>query len=214
MSDHRYIVNDVIYFTEEITLEFDFLIKFIYNNFVLDYMKMENENKELITGDEYDFEDSDGYKNYGEYYFSPGNKKIKYHYKINETMKDDFIDREDTHLCIEKFSRELKDYLSDKKNNYKNLKFTYDSIEFNNINKINSDPRGVRRLDWYMKYSPYKKIGIDKNNTHITFPQVIDVLYYIKSHKFEYWYELYISCDVKIISPSGIHICCSYDHGS
>lgn len=215
MADHTYIVDDTICFTDKIKYEFDTLIKFVYENFVLDHEKMENINKNLLNGAEYDHEDDDYNKRKKIHYFYPGNNELEYHYCDQKNIQDDFLHGDEKYIASRtKLLKELKEYFSDPNNNYANLKLAYASITLCNLCGINSDYRGVRKLDWCMLYTSEMTITSKLNSSYIMFPQIIKALYDIKSHKFEYWYELYIKCKIKNISPNAIGVYCIYDHGS
>lgn len=214
MSNHTFIINDTINFTDKITYEFDTLIKFIYENFVLDYKKMSDLNKNLINGDEYEFNGGE-YDKCWDIRFYPGYRQLEYLYCDRNNINDDILYDDDKYLVHKKkLIQELKEYISNNNNSYKNLKFTHKSIILENSSDINHDSRGITKLDWHMSYTRSKIIVPDPNNTHIMFSQIVDALYDIKSHKFEYWYELYSECDVEKISPNTINIHCVYDHGS
>jgi hypothetical protein len=52
-----------------------------------------------------------------------------------------------------------------------------------------------------------------KLSKEFTVEEMITATYNLKSHKFDYWYELF--CDTKIkIDNDKINVCLSFDHGS
>ena len=212
---HKYIVDDVLHFTEEDARdEFNTVIKFVYENIKLDYDKMAKENKNLIKGDEYDHEEDYNWECRGMQYDCDGEHTVKYRYTISEKLDNYEIDDDDKNEYIKrKILNELVEYFLDKTKKLDDLKFTFSRIRVDNMRGINEDPRGVRKLDWHLQYNYEVEVLPENNNANITFQQFIDALYDIKSHKFENWYELYCGCDV-LVDYTDMFVSCNYDHCS
>lgn len=211
--NHKYIVNNTLHFTEEIQNEVNTLVKFIYANYPLDYDLMVKENNNLINGSEYDHGEDNNRNNRYIDYDCNGKNNVKYHYNIPENLDDCDVCEHKKNSASYNILNELIEYFSDKTKQFGDLKFTYNTIDIANIRGINSDSRGVKKLDWHLLYKPVLNIVPENGSNHITLLQFVDSLYDIKSHKFENWYELYCGCDA-LLNSNTLIILCDYDHGS
>ena len=111
--------------------------------------------------------------------------------------------------CENKISSDLIEHIDNSRHKtIKDLKLNFDKIKLVNSNGMNNDERGNNtfetQLDFYDIY-------ILKNP--ITLLDFIDALYRIKSHKNDYWYELYCGVTVKAYD-SWLRLTFKFDHGS
>ncbi|BCS83705.1 hypothetical protein QLL95_gp0418 [Cotonvirus japonicus] len=178
------------------------VIGYIYDNFSLNYKKMEKlyENVEMdddqngpnpMTDDKYIY-------------------KFKYNY--------DFMNgNEDTYN--KKLLKELNEYLTNESPKKLKLEGIVKLTLMNDCG-VNEDDRGTQPLDSKLHFWPEYVIYNDKN---ITFHDLIIASYKIKSHKFENWYEMYCSrlnefyvlknSDGKKINKEILAVV-AFDHGS
>lgn len=207
-TKHKYIVDGILHLSTDKNKDMNTIIKYIYNNYRLDYDLMKNNNIDLIDNSKYDFEEDDYDKNWDICFDGCGTHTVKFEY-LNP--KFDYNGEHEENVSLELIA-ELDNYLK-----------TYDastlqigntnSILFSKENGINHDSRGVRKLDWIIKYSPV--CILQSSNDVIHFKNIMDALYTIKSHKFEYWYELYCDCQIADTKKGGdFYVACNYDHGS
>lgn len=90
-----------------------------------------------------------------------------------------------------------------------NIKFVLDKcVNLQNVNGFNKDHRGLDHMIIELPFVSNIKLGKE-----FTLEEMITTIYNLKSHKFDYWYELF--CDTKIkIDNDKIDVCLSFDHGS
>lgn len=90
-----------------------------------------------------------------------------------------------------------------------NIKFVLDKcVNLQNVNGFNEDHRGLDHMIIELPFETEIKL-----RKEFTLEEMITATYNLKSHKFDYWYELF--CDTKItIGGDKIDVCLSFDHGS
>eukprot|EP01084_Bolivina_argentea_P203953 348254_1 len=90
-------------------------------------------------------------------------------------------------------------------------------ICFVNPDGINDDHRGADHCKIHL---PFHGTQLIKKNQTVSFRNLVDIYFKSKSHKFDFWYELYSDCRVKMCHStydeqnSYMEITFSYDHGS
>ena len=127
-------------------------------------------------------------------------------------FNEDYDDDEDDDNNILKSS--IKDIMlliekTNKKIPISNIKFVLDKcVNLQNVNGFNKDHRGLDHMIIELPFESKIKLGKE-----FTLEEIITTIYNLKSHKFDYWYELF--CDTKIkIDNDRIDVCLSFDHGS
>jgi hypothetical protein len=143
-----------------------------------------------------------------EYYFDES-------LEIDNEYLDDCIIDEYYGERSDKFKKSVYDIIMNMLNNLDlNTSFdigSCDQIMFKNIRGINYDKRGTRDnilLPYHEKYT------ID---CPFTLDEFLTGYHKIKSHKFDYWYELYGKCKLKFEKINDLEtlvIECDFDHGS
>jgi len=130
--------------------------------------------------------------------------------KFNEKYDNDDDENDENNICKSK----IKDIMllikkTNKKIPISNIKFVLDKcINLQNVNGFN---KGHRGLDHMIIKLPFE--SSIKLSKEFTLEEMITSTYNLKSHKFDYWYELF--CDTKIIiDDDEIVVCLSFDHGS
>jgi hypothetical protein len=217
-ANNLYIYDDNIYST---------LIKYILERYQLDHDKMNGLHQGLTDKSHYDFED-DPYEDHFDIKFNPiylpnedddsdsdsdkdNDNKVNFDkdYIIDFIYKDNgIVDLSDDDDYNIKLINDLNDYLSTKSLN-ELIITNINNLSFYNVSGVNTDPRGIRRLDWKIPFNPSYEI---KDNA-ITLASVRDAIFNIKSHKFENWYEGFFG-DVTVAGPEPIEIIIRFDHGS
>lgn len=193
----------------------DDLIKYIYNSVTIDYVyTLENSvktkyynRKNICTGD-YDAEGECTNDTYGTCDFDDvmtTTKKI--HYKFNYHPDANFFYTDRILALNDKAMRTL----CGKKFNKIFLKCSK-KIIIKNIRGFNHDHRGSNHTKLHLDYPP--QITIKPKNGKISFKKFVYACFRIKSHKFDFWYELYRGVDTVIITDKTIEVHVNFDHGS
>lgn len=219
MSLHKYIINDTLRFTKYIYYEINVLMSYIYDNFPLDYNKMISKNNKLIVGDEYDYGPVDpmgdiDWDESGPVFNCDGNNNVEYYYLFSKNPIKRYIKNvydPNVELATKTITDELSNFFYVLNKNFDSLKFEYNNIQFMNKSGINRDSRGIRKIDWHISCNLCTKVE-KKNGKPITFLQVMDAVYDIKSHKFDNFYEEFNKCTV-LDGPkrNGITFVCKFD---
>lgn len=90
-----------------------------------------------------------------------------------------------------------------------NIKFVLNKcVNLHNVNGFNKDHRGLDHMIIELPFVSEIELG-----KKFTLEEIITAVYNSKSHKFDYWYELFSSTNVKI-GGNKINVCLSFDHGS
>ncbi len=198
-QNHEYISDNKLYLSKNKQKDFDTIIYYIYERFILDYDAMEKKYSDLIKTIDNSKE-----------VFECGNIYAKYDLKKTESK---FINNQ-IDLSLDLIN-ELDTYF--KLNNPNQLKL----VDFNTLIFINpkgtyQDKRGITKLDWLLQFHSKVYIMSERNNVngYIDFLQLIHSLYDIKSHKFDSWYEMFCNCYVHQLEKN--HDCviieCIFDH--
>lgn len=93
---------------------------------------------------------------------------------------------------------------------YSEIELPFKIIYLRNKFGINFDCRGTKVYDKYLKFN--EQISI-YNNNYITIQDLIDRYLWMKSHKFDRWYELFTGIKYKNKYGNNLIELC-YDHGS
>jgi hypothetical protein len=130
-------------------------------------------------------------------------------YKINfhiDTLKDYLNDIESP--TIKNVFKNIIEFIQSG-NKLTDINFTgYNSIVLKNICGINPDHRGSTHCNLAVNYEETYQL------TKLNLNQLIVGMYRIKSHKFDYNYEMFISCSKKIEPNNRLVIEFDFDHGS
>jgi hypothetical protein len=143
-----------------------------------------------------------------EYYFDDS-IEIDEEY-IKECIIEEYYENADDNTKDMVFSKLIE--LFDKININSTIEFIgYDEIVLKNKRGINHDTRGTRdniKLPYHESYVI---------NNPMTLEELFVGYHKIKSHKFDYWYELFINIEIKfnkINDVDTLAIYCDFDHGS
>lgn len=190
---------------DEIENNLNTLIKYTYDRYKLDHNKLIEQYGEREGLGTYDFE-VDDYDDSWDTEFQP--------YELNDGEEDDIypiLDSEENYIddpeynldLVEQMDHFLEDHGPD------DLVFAnYNTMIMKNLNGVNSDARGVRAIDWKLTY-----YGTRYMYGNITYWEFIDHLFKCKSHKFDFWYELYCGVEVEV-EDKILKLSLGFDHGS
>lgn len=122
-------------------------------------------------------------------------------------------DEDDMPESIDEINRYIQKY------GFKSVKFiNFSSIFFINKRGVNHDYRGSNFCKLYLSFYSVFEL---KNEDSVTFYDIANAFYRIKSHKWDSHYEMYIDCEVFVTNliendktTSNIVVIMDYDHGS
>ena len=205
MDSHKYIIDDVLYFSENIEKDISTIMYYIYDNLTLDYDEMVSRNDHLIGESDYDYWDGYNCDN-GIFFDGNGEHCVGYHYIIPEKS----VIRNGDCLSMD-LVKELDQYIVQKNKKINKLKIQSPAISFMNICGINGSTKGIRKLDWKIQFKPQSYVQ-PCELYGIYFLHVMDSLYDIKSHKFDSRYEEFIGCEIIDCTSEGLNIVCRFNH--
>jgi hypothetical protein len=144
---------------------------------------------------------------------NPSSSELEYIYNYDEGALK--VVCQDIHKSIKIPLKKIHNFIFDLKSNpetqVSSIKFLVSKpLIITNPNGINTDHRGSNHTKLILPFVSNVTLG-----EKFTFKDLINTMYQIKSHKFDYWYEFY--CAVIISSKKNspdIKINVSYDHGS
>ncbi|AGC01573.1 hypothetical protein H012_gp893 [Acanthamoeba polyphaga moumouvirus] len=121
--------------------------------------------------------------------FTPNNiQDGKYYYIITKFNESYFLDPDSDYDFNTELLKELGKYFEEKSAKNLIIKNIHGLTLINN-NGINNDIGGISDLDWKLYF--WDKFVVQKNR-ELTFHNLIIAAFKIKSHKFDFWYELFI----------------------
>lgn len=193
------------------------IIKLIYDSYKISHVNYEKQNyfncSNMWSGGKpnndhtychYDLE-CNGYE-YCESHRSNifNDNSLIYVYNRNINYDDDVEEFDDCNELV----KQIYNYLIENDDDDVIIKFKK-SIILKNKRGINKDHRGSDHVP--IKLPFYSKIELGKT---VTLKNLIDACYKIKSHKFDYWYELYcgVSSITKVENKLNVYV--DFDHGS
>ena len=183
------------------------------------------DSKGLITGDNYEIQynfsnvgiyfklndtdaEDDDYNKFAEYICKELNK---YHHQPSDNSLKYFFGSfiNNNKICTDTLCEDLKEYLDIiGEKSLKNLSIGCSIVLINDAG-INDDERGSNSYDIELDF--HERVILKSPNL-LNF---LDAIYRIKSHKNDYWHELF--CGVNIIdysTPKTIYLGFEFDHGS
>lgn len=180
--------------SDDIKKNMDDLFRFIYHAFSLDHDKMKPMYDHIKLTNSHD-------RPFKSYEYEDG--MYYYDYNGDDTRPNDDYNNES-------FVQQIADYLSHKSPTELKIRGITD-VFINNISGLNEDTRGTKYLDWRLHFWEEYEVN---NPEGITLHDLIIILYKIKSHKFEYWYELFTCVKEVLIEDGCIRADLEFDHGS
>ena len=172
------------------------LLAYSYENASLDHHKMRKRF-------DYELDDFSGVDRS----FCSGEEDCRYSYVIDENFYEDFF--EDRKVDIGTF-KQIHEYVLEhgarqvKIGNCKHL-------ILKNQEGINRDRRGIKDLDWILKFYPIYAI---ERRSCISLHDIIIACYKVKSHKFENNYELIYGASIVEHIGNTLEITMDVEHGS
>jgi hypothetical protein len=143
---------------------------------------------------------------------TPTKEMIKYIYSWRSWILNDIKEYCDDELdpCVFPALKSIDKFIgSNREKQSENIQIILSKpLIINNTSGFNSDHRGSDHIPLTLPYSFHEHM-----DSTITLKELIDVAYLIKSHKFDYWYELF--CGVRSIKNNDfIELNIGFDHGS
>ena len=178
------------------------LTQYAYRNVKLDYEKISRRVK-YRPGNKSDSE----YEDF-DVKFKSGNDDCRYSYVVAREFDDRYYDEKQPDV-IDVF-RQIHEYVIE--NGARSVKIDKcKRLEVINKSGVNSDTRGIRGLDWVLKFYPTFVVERRKG---ITLHDVIISCYKTKSHKFENNYECMWAIEDFRFKKGVLSIELDLDHGS
>ena len=141
------------------------------------------------------------------------NKDLKYIYSWNHEAFEDFdqSDQSESNKYVCDLIKSIDEFIK------KNGEFAANNVHIclanmlliNNLSGFNHDNRGSNHIPLDLPWKSTTQL-----NANFNLNDFIDVVFLIKSHKFDKWYEMY--CRIKSINQNDnfIELNVQYDHGS
>lgn len=129
----------------------------------------------------------------------------------NNIIKDLNIEINDEEANIKSSIKEILSLIEEtnKKNPISNMKFVLDKIlNLENNNGFNENHRGLDHMVIELPFKTYIQLP-----NEFTLEDLITNLYNLKSHKFDFWYELFCDTNIKV-KNNQINVSLNFDHGS
>lgn len=162
-----------------------------------------------ITTVEYDGETYYNDKNNGYDFYTQKNDNIKYNIEYySDLCQPDYYEPHDQPQ--HDLYHYIADNVKDPDKTIIRLSSSIKTICLNNTSGYNYDPRGGDRVAIPLDFHDYYEV---KNNCLLS--AFFAACYRIKSHKFDFWYELYCGVDKTDIKKDGkLMVNITFDHGS
>ncbi len=141
--------------------------------------------------------------------------EFKYIYNYDECGANEYFDQEeDLHVSVIAPLKKIHEFIFDSKSTpeiqISRIVFLMKKpLTITNTSGFNFDHRGSDHIPIDLPFEPSIKLE-DK----FSFKELVDSMYRIKSHKFDYWYELFCGVNKVTSNTQSIKIYVNFDHGS
>lgn len=140
-------------------------------------------------------------------------KPIKYHFSYNPEFEDTIRSNEDPDGEVEEAIANAQVEKIMQSTPFRKIYIRCSKrLVITNCNGINDDHRGSDHTRLILDFHP--AVSIKPKHNRIRLADLTDACYRIKSHKFDYWYELYCGIKSHKTSSNTFMATVTYDHGS